>query len=378
VKLVMPSEKGIRTNPRRQSWIVDAEVANPMSKYKRYKRHRSSWLPSWETLWVKITAEDGTWGAAPISYGKPSAVIINDHLGPEIQGEDCYAIEKIWDMMFRLTKPYGSEGLAMCAISSIDLALWDLVGKLHGTPVYELIGGPARDKIFCYATGNDIDWYLELGFKAIKLACPYGPADGVWGMKQNEKFVAEARKIAGSDVEIMLDCYMAFDVEYALRLAERLRPYNIRWIEEPLIPEDLDGYLDLKRRMNWIPIAGVEHWFSPWKFKEAIKRRVVDILQPDIHWVGGLTACIKICHEADLAGFMVCLHGGANDQYGLHLTYAMPNTPWAEFFISSPPGVPLEGAYPNNPIPPDSYIKPNPGAGFGIPLKDEWLHPIKL
>ncbi|MEM1607155.1 MAG: enolase C-terminal domain-like protein [Candidatus Bathyarchaeia archaeon] len=378
VKLEEPGKGEFKSKPRRQSWITDAEVANPMSKYPRYKRHRSSWLPRWETLWVKVTAEDGSWGAAPISYGKPAAIIINDHLGPKIQGEDCYAIEKIWDMMFRLTKPYGSEGLAMCAISSIDLALWDLVGKLYGAPVYELIGGPARDKIFCYATGNDVDWYLDLGFKAIKLACPYGPADGVWGIKQNEKLIAEARSVAGSDVEIMLDCYMAFDVEYTLRLARCLRPYNVRWIEEPLIPEDLDGYVAIERKLTWVSLAGVEHWFSPWRFKEAIRRRAVDILQPDIHWMGGLTACIKICHEADIAGLTVCLHGGANDQYGLHLTYAMPNTPWAEFFISSPPGVPLEEAYPNNPIPKGGYIEPSHNAGFGVPIKEEWLKPVDL
>ncbi|MEM1506666.1 MAG: enolase C-terminal domain-like protein [Candidatus Bathyarchaeia archaeon] len=378
VKLEKPEKGGFKSEPRRQPWIVDAEVANPMSKYPRYKRHRSSWLPGWETLWVKIIAEDGSWGAAPISYGKPAAVIISDHLGPKIQGEDCYAIEKIWDMMFRLTKPYGSEGLAMCAISSIDLALWDLVGKLYGAPVHELIGGPARNKIFCYATGNDFDWYLELGFKAIKLACPYGPADGFWGIKENEKLVAEARNTAGPDVEIMLDCYMAFDVEYTLRLARRLKPYNLRWIEEPLIPEDLNGYVAVKRRVNWVSLAGVEHWFSPWRFREAIERRALDILQPDIHWVGGLTACIKICHEADLAGLTVCLHGGANDRYGLHLTYSMPNTPWAEFFISSPPGVPLEEAYPDNPVPRDGYIELDRGAGFGVPIREEWLHPVEL
>ena len=87
-------------------------------------------------------------------------------------------------MMFRLTKPYGTEGLASYAISAVDLALWDLKGKLLGQPVYSLLGGPARDKIFCYATGNDVDWYQELGFRAFKLACPYGPADGLEGSAQ--------------------------------------------------------------------------------------------------------------------------------------------------------------------------------------------------
>ncbi|MEM3692487.1 MAG: enolase C-terminal domain-like protein [Candidatus Bathyarchaeia archaeon] len=378
MRLEMPQKDGPRLKPRRPSWVEDAEVANPMSKYPRFKRHRRLWLPKWGGLWVKVTAEDGTWGAAPASYGRPVAAIIDDHLAPMLEGEDCFAIEKLWDMMFRLTKPYGSEGLAMCAISGIDMALWDLVGKLNGAPVYELLGGPARDRIFCYATGNDTDWQLELGFKAVKLACPYGPADGLWGLKENENLVARTRELVGNDVDIMLDCYMAFDVDYTIRLARRLRPYDLKWIEEFLIPEDLDGYLAVRRAVNWVSLAGVEHWFSPWRFREAIEMRALDILQPDLFWVGGITACLKICHMADLAGLMVCLHGGANSPYGLHLTYAMPNMPWAEYFIGSPPGVPLEEAQwmPGAPIPKDSYVAPSKEPGFGVRIKEEWLKPF--
>jgi len=378
MRLEMPPREGPKRKPRRPSWAEDAEVANPMSKFPRFKRYRRSWLPKWEGLWVKVTAEDGTWGAAPASYGRPVAAVIDDHLALMLQGEDCFAIEKLWDMMFRLTKPYGSEGLAMCAISGIDIALWDLIGKLRGAPVYELLGGPVRDKIFCYATGNDTDWQLELGFKAVKLACPYGPTDGLWGLKENEKLVAHARELTGPDVDILLDCYMAFDVDYTIQFARRLKPYGLKWIEEFLMPEDLDGYLAVRGAVNWVSLAGVEHWFSPWRFREAIERRALDILQPDLLWVGGLTACVKICHMADLAGLMVCLHGGANNQYGLHLTYAMPNMPWAEYGVWSPPGIPLEGAtwMPSAPVPKDSHIVPNPGPGFGVPIKEEWLKPF--
>ena len=95
--------------------------------------------------------------------------------------------------MFRLTKPYGSTGLASYAISAIDLALWDLKGKLLEQPVYSLLGGPQKERIFCYATGNDVDWYQELGFKAFKLACPYGPADGLDGIRQERGICGPAR-----------------------------------------------------------------------------------------------------------------------------------------------------------------------------------------
>jgi len=347
-----------------------------MSKYPKYKRHRSSWMPKWRGVWVKVTAEDGTWGLGYTSFGRPVAAIITDHFAPMLVGESCFAIEKIWDMMFRMSKPYGSMGLTSCAISAVDLALWDLVGKLKGQPVYELLGGPARDKIFCYTTGNDTDWQLELGFKAVKLACPYGPADGLWGLDENEKLVAKTRELVGDDVEIMLDCYMAFDVDYTVRLAQRLRPYNLKWIEEFLIPEDIDGHVAVRKAVNWVSLASGEHEYSRWPFKQFIERQCLDILQPDIRWVGGLSECVKICHMADAAGLVVTLHGGGNDQYGLHLTYAMPNTPWAEYFLASPPGVPLEeGKLPGVSIPKDSYIVPNSEPGFGLGIEEEWLVP---
>jgi hypothetical protein len=129
----------------------------------------------------------------------------------------------------------------------VDLALWDLKGKLLQQPVYTLLGGPARERIFCYCTGNDVDWYKELGFKAFKLACPYGPADGLDGIRKNEEFVAQAREVIGEESDLMLDCWMAFDVEYTVRLAETLRPYRLKWMEECLIPEDMDGHVRAAR-----------------------------------------------------------------------------------------------------------------------------------
>lgn len=366
------------TVPRRPSWVQEQEVANPMSRYPRYKRHRSLWLPSWEAVWCQVTAEDGTWGLGLTSHGRPVAALIEEHLGPRLIGEEALALEKIWDMMFRLTKPYGSMGLASYAISAIDLALWDLKGKLLGKPVYALLGGPQKERIFCYATGNDVDWYLELGFQAVKLACPYGPADGLWGLEENERLVARTREQVGEQVEVMLDCWMAFDVEYAVRLAERLRPYRLKWLEECLIPEDLEAHRELRRRLPWQTLATGEHWYTPFPFAFACRHRVVDILQPDIAWCGGLTACLKIAHLAEAAGLSVILHGGGNTPYGQHFTYAMPVSPWCEFFIASPPGVPLEEVmpWPGVPVPRDGWLVPSDAPGFGLEIPEEWLVPF--
>ena len=289
-----------KTKPWRAGWAEEAEVANPMSRYEHVKRHRSMWLPKdWGAVWCKVTLEDGTWGLGSTAHGRPVAAVIEDHLAPQLIGQDAMAGEKLADMMFRLTKPYGTVGLASYAISAVDLALWDARGKVLEQPVYVLLGGPQKEKLLCYVTGNDVDWYQELGFKAFKLACPYGPADGLDGLKKNEDFIASVREQIGPDCELMLDCWMAFDVEYTVRLAERLRPYGLKWMEECLVSEDFDAHRALRQRLPWQGLATGEHWYTHVPFQWACAHRVVDILQPDIQWVGGMSTCLKIAAAAD-------------------------------------------------------------------------------
>jgi L-rhamnonate dehydratase len=376
VKVNLPQPQP-KTASRRPGWAVEAEVANPMSRYPKVKRHRSLWLPHWEGAWVKVTAENGVWGLATLAYARPLAPVV-EHLASQLIGEDCMALEKLADMMFRLTKPYGTTGLASYAISSIDLALWDLKGKLLGQPVYALLGGPQKERIPCYATGNDVDWYKELGFTAFKLACPYGPADGLDGIRRNEEFVAQAREIIGDESDLMLDCWMAFDVEYTVRLAEVLRPYRLKWMEECLIPEDFDAHIALRQRLPWQGLATGEHWYTHVPFQWAIRHQVVDILQPDINWVGGMSTCQKIAAAADAGGVSVILHGGGLTAYGQHFTYATPSAPWCEYFVGSPPGVPLEEAarLPGVAVAKDGYLVPNDAPGFGVEILENWIEPF--
>lgn len=377
VRLNRPPAAG-STPPRRPGWAEGAEVANPMSRYPHVKRHRSLWLPKWEAVGCKVTAEDGTWGLGLTAHGRPVAAVIEDHLAPHLVGQDALAIDRLYDMMFRLTKPYGSLGLASYAISAVDLALWDLKGKLLGQPVYALLGGPARERQFCYATGNDVDWYQELGFRAFKLACPHGPVDGPDGLARNEELVATTRERIGPECELMLDCWMAFDVEYAVRLAERLRPYRLRWLEECLMPEDLDAHVELRRRLPWQGLATGEHWYTHAPFLWAIAHRVADILQPDICWCGGVSACLRIVRAAEAAGLTVILHAGGNTPYGQHFTYAMPSMPWLEIFIGSPPGVPLAEAarLPGQAVPEGGWLVPGDAPGFGLLVTEQDLEPF--
>ena len=373
---VPPKEQ--RPAPRGPGWAADAEVANPMSRYANVKAHRSLWLPRWEGVWCKVTAEDGTAGFGYTGHGRPVAAVIDDHLAPQLSGEDCMAVERLADMMFRLTKPYGSTGLASYAVSAVDLALWDLRGKLLGQPVYALLGGPQKERLFCYATGNDVAWYQELGFKAFKLACPYGPADGLDGIRKNEEFVARTREQIGDECELMLDCWMAFDVEYTVRLAEVLRPYRLKWIEECLIPEDFDGHIALRERLPWQTLATGEHWYTHVPFQWAAGHRVVDILQPDINWCGGITTCQKVVAAADAAGTSVILHGGGNTAFGQHFSYATAAVPWLECFVGTPPGVPLEEAWhlPGESYPRDGWLVPSDAPGFGLDVPEAWLAPF--
>ena len=232
--------------------------------------------------------------------------------------------------------------------------------------------------MFCYATGNDVDWYLELGCKAFKLACPYGPADGLDGIRKNEEFVAKAREIIGDESELMLDCWMAFDVEYTVRLAETLRPYRLKWMEECLLSEELDSHVELRQRLPWQALSTGEHWYTHVPFQWAASHRVVDILQPDINWCGGVTTTRKICAAAEAAGISVMLHGGARNGYGQHFSYAMPSVPWLEYFVGSAPGVPLAESVrlPGTAIPQDGYLVPSDAPGFGLEVQESWLEPF--
>ena len=297
--VALPPAPAPTTKPRRASWWETWRVASPMTRFPRYAPFRPDWFPPWGRFGVIVEADDGSVGFAVGAQGKPVATIIEEYLGPRIVGEGCMMTEKTYDMMVRMCAPFGATGLASFAISAIDLALWDLKGKVYGKPVYELLGGQTYEAIPSYMTGNDPDWAMELGFKGAKLACPYGPHDGLDGLRKNVELVQQTRELIGPERELMLDCWMALDVEYAVRLAEELRPFKLAWIEECLPAEDMGGHITLRERLNWQTLATGEHWHTPYPFQFAVERHLVDIVQPDIAWVGGMTAMLRIFAVAE-------------------------------------------------------------------------------
>ncbi len=371
-------KREVTTRPWRPHWTQGTEIATPMARFPELKANRGLWYPKWPDAWAKVTLEDGTIGYGQTAYGPVTAPLIGDYFGPQLVGDDAFAQERLADKLFRLASPFGAAGLASYAISAIDLALWDARGKVLGKPVYELAGGPVSDRMFCYATGNDIDWYQELGFRAFKLACPYGPVDGLDGLRKIEELVASTRERIGDECELMLDCWMAFDVEYTVRLAEVLRPYRLRWIEEYLLPDDHDAHLEVRKRLPWQALATGEHWYTAYLFQWAIANRVADIVQPDINWVGGLTTCQKIAAAAGAANIGVTIHGGGNSVFGQHFSWSSTAVPWIEFLPRNPPGVPLDEAWglPGQAVPKDGYLVPGDGPGFGLEVPDSWFEPF--
>ena len=370
-----PPPRAAPPAPRRPSWQGRQDVSHPLARYRGRRVDFNALMP-WDDVWVRVRAENGAYGLGATQFGGPVAALVRDHLGPELVGEDCLATERLADLMFRLTKPYGSAGLASCAVSAIDLALWDLRGRIAGEPVYRLLGGAPR-RVPCYATTNDVDWAVELGFDAVKITLGYGPEAGREGLDRNEAFIAECRETLGDARELLIDCWMSLDVDYSVRLAERLRPYRIGWFEECLLPEDLDGHAALRRRLPHETLTTGENWYSHPTFQWAASRRVVDVLQPDIQWCGGLSTLTRIAAIADAAGLATMPHLAGTTAFGQHASVGIATIHRAEYRIGSDPGVPLEqvARAPGALLPAGGEIGAGDAPGFGIEIPEEHLSP---
>ncbi len=369
-----------KTAPRRPNWDTDQPRGLPMNRYPEFPPTlhpgRQPGIGS-SPVWVKVTAEDGTWGLGRAHFGEPVAALIDHHFAPLLEGRDCLAIELLNDMMIRSSLRHGAVGLNASALGGIDIALWDLKGKLLGQPVYRLLNGPVRDRVKCYATSDDLDWSMELGFTAFKISNGVYFDQGIEGINIIEERVAKAREQVGRNAELMINPVMSFDAEFTIRLAERLRPYELRWLEEPLPPTQLDQYEQIRRAVPWMPLATGEDHHLRYSFRDLIDRRLVDVVQPDLHWGGGLSEAVKIHTLAEVAGIKTVPHTGGKTPWGIHFSASMTEVPMAEFWLGTPVGVPLEEGphLPGCPLPKDGYITLNDAPGFGLEVKEEWIVP---
>jgi L-alanine-DL-glutamate epimerase-like enolase superfamily enzyme len=307
-------------------------------------------------------------------------------LAPILLGQNPFDVELLWEQMFRSTMNYGRKGVALEAISAVDIAIWDLMGKTTGQPVYNLLGGKTRDRIQVYASRlyahRDLDLlagqathFVRQGFRAMKQRFGYGPRDGLEGMRRNLDLVRAVREAIGPDVELMADAYMGWDVPYAIRMIRMLEDagLNLKWVEEPLIPDDIDGYARVRRAVS-TPISGGEHEFTRYGFRQLIDAEAVDILQPDVNRVGGITEARKIWALAAANNLSVIPHAGQMHNY--HVVMSHLNSPMAEYFPPAEEGGALDDdtlfweLFEGEPRAECGFIQLSGAPGLGLELKD--------
>ena len=327
---------GADYHDQKEGHWIDDHIASAMARYPEYRQSRHSFGTNvLGTLVVEIEAENGVVGFAVTTGGEPAAFIVEKHLARFLEGRDPSQVEKIWDQMYFATQFYGRKGLVVNAISGVDLALWDLLGRLRDEPVYQLLGGAVRDELSFYATGSRPDAAKALGFIGGKLPLHHGPAEGEEGFKKNLAMISEMRAKTGEDFWLMLDCWMSLDLQYAIRLAQEAGRYGLKWIEEALSPDDYWGCAALKRAVPpGVLVATGEHEATRWGFRMLLEMGCCDIIQPDVGWCGGITELLKIANLADAHGAMVIPHGSS--VYSYHFVVTRHNSPLAEFLMMHP------------------------------------------
>ncbi len=268
-------------------------------------------------IYVEIATDEGltgTWG--PLMADQ--AFQIGAHLRRHLLGRDPIASERIWDVLSRQDR-HARKGYMMMAISAVDLALWDIRGKAAGLPVYRLLGGPTRDAVPAYASclGYSLDLdavrrqaaaFKEEGYGAQKWFFRYGPGHGRAALEKNMALVRTLREAVGDDVDLMFDAWLGWDVPFSIEMGRRMAPFSPRWLEEPVPPDRIDAYAEIRRQAG-IPIAGGEHEYTRWGFKTLLDAEAIDVVQADPDWTGGLSEMVKICALASAYGKQVIPHG---------------------------------------------------------------------
>lgn len=357
-------------------WIDD-HIATPMARYEEYRQSRQSFgINVLGTLVIEVEASDGTVGLGVTTAGEIGAFIVERHLSRFLVGRKVTEIEKIWDQMYFSTQFYGRKGVVVNTISGVDIALWDLLGKLRGEPVHALLGGPVRDELQFYATGARPDLAKEMGFIGGKLPLLHGPAEGDEGLKKNIARLEDMRNKVGDDFWLMYDCWMSLDLNYAVKLAQKAHEFGLKWVEECLSPDDYWGYAELKRNVpKGMLVTTGEHEATRWGFRMLLEMGCCDIIQPDVNWCGGITELIKISALADAHGALMVPHGSG--VYSYHFVITRHNSPFTEIIMTAPNADEVRPAFTplllDEPVPVNGRMKASAldKPGFGVRLNPE-------
>ncbi len=363
----------------KRGWVTKLRVANPMSIYPAYASSRLSWMgPGQEHYAIEIETDSGEVGVCANYYGGAMACeIIRSHFKRFLVGQDPMDSARIWDQMYRSSLPYGHGGLTGMAIAGVDLALWDLKGKVLGQPVYRLLGGSTKsDGIPCYLTTHPdaVGHWKDSGFLGVKIAAPFGTESGRAGLLGMEKLIQGLRDAVGPDKEIMVDCYMSWDKEFALRVAQRVADCDVKWFEDPL-PSGwtVRENAELRQLLGPIGLANGNLEFSHRAFADLLEARASSVIQPEIHWCGGLTAALRIAAYADRYDVPVVPHGP--NIYPFHFVMANAGSPYAEF-VTGGDGTTLANIFDlllDQPLPKDGRLHLSDEPGFGVRLNYDRL-----
>jgi L-alanine-DL-glutamate epimerase-like enolase superfamily enzyme len=344
--------------------------------------HICVYPPQAQTCLVKLTADDGTvgWGEAHAPLGpRATKAVVEDVLGPILLGADPLAIDLLWERMYGSMRLRGhSTGYQLEAISGVDIALWDLAGKLLGVPVYRLLGGPYRTDLPAYASGVSgatiaervaaARGFIEAGYTAMKLSIGRGDIDSDLATA-----AAVAEAIRG-EADLLIDAHGAYTAENALYVGRRLQDLGVYWLEDPLTPEDVDGYVHLTAALE-MAIAAGETECNRWQFAERLGRRAVDVILPDICRAGGISEGRKIATVASLYATKWAAHVSMGSSVHVaaaaHLAAASAN--FLIFEFSSTPN-PIGEDLLTAPLHPEGGILRVPdGPGLGITFDETKL-----
>lgn len=300
-------------------------------------------------------------------------------LGQQLIGEDPIEVERIWER--HVTRPYnGLHNLP--AVSALDLALWDLIGKARGESVCRLLGGPCQERIRAYAAmlgfstdparaaERSIEW-VEKGFTGLKWYLPFNESAGPEGLAHSEALVKAVREAVGDDVDLMVDCILSNSAGnsllYGIKLARRLEAYGVTWLEEPLNPHDLEAYERLAASTT-TPLAFGEHLYLRQQFKLALDREIPTVIQPELLAMGGITEMRKIAVLASTYGVPLVPHANESGRNALHLLFAQPSRvcPLAEWGVRINHNV--QHFFKDFYEPLSGYFEVPSGPGFGYEL----------
>jgi L-alanine-DL-glutamate epimerase-like enolase superfamily enzyme len=299
-------------------------------------------IPARTAVLVQIETDSGLTGVGESAcFGGPwetTATLVEQEIAPYYVGQDPFLVEKLWTATYQGTIQHGRRGAVIAALSGVDIAVWDLIGKAMGRPLYQVLGGFA-DSVPAYASGgfysegkgpaelaDEVASYLNQGFTAAKIKL------GGLSPAADLERVAAVRAAIGPDVPLMVDANSNWDVPTALKMVRALEAFDVAWVEEPVAPDDIEGCARVAAATR-LPIAGFEQETTRFGFKPFILAQALQIVQPDVIWAGGITECRRIAALASAWNLPCVPHvfsSGVCLAANLHFIASIPNGRWLE------------------------------------------------